>query len=107
MAKQGQHKNDAHDQTKSKGPNNPSKSVTITTGSYNSYKRQETYEQQARTRQDAHVQAQADRNDWNEDTRDKPTIEGGPRARTGDLSRSGRAHGSGSDSNASTKTRGH
>jgi hypothetical protein len=104
MAKQGQHKNDAHDQTKSKGPNNPSKSVTITTGSH---KKQETYREQAFAHQDAHAQPQADRNDWNEDTRDKPTIEGSPRARTGDLSRSGRAHGSGSDSNASTKTRGH
>jgi hypothetical protein len=33
MAKQGQHKGDSHDQTKSKGHNNPSKSQTITTGS--------------------------------------------------------------------------
>jgi hypothetical protein len=40
VAKEGQHKNDAHDQTKSKGHHNPSKSVTITAGSY---KKQETY----------------------------------------------------------------
>ena len=44
MAKQGQHKNDANDNTKSKGHNNPDKSVTITTGPP---KKQETYEQQA------------------------------------------------------------
>jgi hypothetical protein len=33
MAKQGQHNNDHNDQDKSKGPNNPSKSVEVTTGS--------------------------------------------------------------------------
>ena len=32
MAKQGQHENDGSDNTKSKGHNNPDKSVTITTG---------------------------------------------------------------------------
>jgi hypothetical protein len=104
MAKQGQHQNDSHDKTKSRGPNNPSKSVTITTGSY---KKAETYAKQAAERKDPHKQPQADKNEWNEDTREKPTIEGSPRARTGDLSRSGRAHGSGSDSNASSKTRGY
>ncbi len=34
VAKQGQHNNDAHGYDKSKGPNNPSKSVTITSGTY-------------------------------------------------------------------------
>ena len=34
MAKQGQHRNDAHDSAKSKGPNKPKKSATITTGTY-------------------------------------------------------------------------
>ena len=104
MAKQGQHQNDQHDYDKSKGPNNPSRSVTITTGTY---KKKETYAKQAAQRKDPHKQPQAAKNEWNEDTRDKPTIEGSPRARTGDLSVSGRAHGSGSDSNASKSTRGH
>ncbi len=53
MAKQGQHNNDAHDYDKSKGPNNPSKSVTITTGTY---KKKETYAKQAAQRQDPHKQ---------------------------------------------------
>ena len=103
MAKQGQHRNDAHDPAKSKGNNNPSKSVTIVTGTP---KKQETYEAQARAGEDPGKQAQAKKNEWNEDTRDKPTIEGSPRARSGDISVSGRANGSGSDSNASNKTRG-
>ena len=104
MAKKGQHHNDAHDYAKSKGPNNPAKSVTITTGSY---KKRETYRRQALAHQDTSPQPQAAKNEWNEDTRDKPTIEGSPRARIGDLSHSGRAHGSGSDSNASKRTRGY
>jgi len=103
MAKQGQHQNDANDKTKSKGHNNPDKSTTITTGSY---KKPETYAKQARAHQDPGKQPQAAKNDWNEDTRDQVTIEDSPRARSGDLSRSGRAHGSGSDSNASKDTSG-
>jgi hypothetical protein len=103
MAKQGQHHNDAHDYAKSKGNNNPDKSVTITTGTP---KKQESYEQDAFAHKDPHKPAQAKKNDWNEDTRDKPSIEGSPRARSGDLSMSGRAQSSGSDSNASNKTRG-
>jgi hypothetical protein len=98
MAKQGQHKNDSHDQTKSKGHNNPSKSQTITTGSY---KKQETYRRQAAEHEDPHREPQAAKNDWNEDTRDQPTISGSTRDRD---PRSGR---SGSDSNASAGTRGH
>jgi hypothetical protein len=98
MAKQGQHKNDAHDQSKSKGHNNPSESVTITTGSY---KKQETYRKQAGEHKDTARQAQSDKNEWNEDTRDKPTSAGSTRARH---PRSGR---SGSDSDASSETRGH
>jgi len=104
MAKQGQHKHDAHDQTKSKGHNNPAKSMTITAGTP---KKKETYAEQAREHKDPGKQAQAARNDWNEDTRDKPSIEGSPRARSGDLSMSGRADSSGSDSNASKSSRGH
>jgi hypothetical protein len=75
--------------------------MTITTGSP---KKRETYEQQAREGKDPGRQAQAAKNDWNEDTRDKPTITGSPRARESDLSISGR---SGSDSNTSRRTRGH
>ena len=98
MAKQGQHENDSDDQRKTKGHNNPSKSQTITTGSY---KKQETYAKRAREGKDPEPQAQAARIDWNEDTRDKPTIEGATRARE---VRSGR---SGSDSNAGAGSRGH
>ncbi|MEO8285424.1 MAG: hypothetical protein ABI670_03195 [Chloroflexota bacterium] len=100
MPKQGQHNNDAHDYDKSKGPNKPDKSVTITTGTP---KKQETYREQAAQHMDTGKQAQASRNEWNEDTRDKPTIEDSPRARDSDIS-SGR---SGSDSNESKSTQGH
>ena len=95
MAKQGQHKNDGSDNTKSKGHNNPDKSVTVTSGSY---KKQETHEEQAREHQATNKQAQAARNDWNEDTRDKPSIEGAPRDRNADDGDDSRR--SGSESNA-------
>jgi hypothetical protein len=97
MAKQGQHENDANDPRKSKGHNHPGRSQTITTGSV---KKQETYRKQAALHQDQGRPAQAAKNEWNEDTRDKPSIEGSTRARN---PRSGR---SGSDSNASRRTRG-
>ena len=106
MAKQGQHHNSAADgakprgHEKSKGRNNPSRSQTITTGTY---KKPETYARQAAEHKDPHKQPQAAENPWNEDIRDKVTIEGSTRARDSDLS-SGR---SGSDSNAGRKTRGH
>ncbi len=99
MPKDGQHNDDAHDYDNSKGPNNPDKSVDVTTGTP---KKQETYARQAAERNDPAQQAQADRNKWNEDTRNKPTIEDSPRARESDIG-SGR---SGSDSNASKGTRG-
>jgi hypothetical protein len=100
MAKQGQHNDDSHDYDKSKGPNKPDKSVTITTGSY---KKPETYQEQAAEHRANNRQAQAAGNEWNEDTRDEPTIEDSPRARESDIG-SGR---SGSDSNASKGTQGH
>jgi hypothetical protein len=100
MPKDGQHNNDAHDYDKSKGPNNPDKSVTVTTGTP---KKQETYQEQAAEGRATNRQAQAARNEWNEDTRDKPTIEDSPRARDSDISE----NESGSDSNASKGTRGH
>jgi len=99
MAKQGQHQHDQHDPDKSKGNNNPSKSMTITTGTP---KKKETYAEQARQHQDPGKQAQAAKNTWNEDTRDKPSIEDSTRARDSDIS-SGR---SSSDSNASRGTKG-
>ena len=83
MAKQGQHNNDAHDYDKSKGPNNPSKSVTIVTGTY---KKKETYAKQVVAGKDPDNQARAAKNEWNPDTRDKPSIEGSARARKGSLS---------------------
>jgi hypothetical protein len=64
-------------------------------------KKQETYRKQAGQHKDTARDAQSDKNEWNEDTRDKPTIEGSTRARH---PRSGR---SGSGSNASSGTRGH
>lgn len=95
MAKQGQHKADSHDGRKSPGRNNPSQSMTITTGSY---KKQETYEQQARERRNTDPEPQAAEPHWQPDTREPGP---GTRARH---PRSGR---SGSDSNASSGSRGH
>lgn len=92
MAKQGQHHDDAHDYDASKGPNKPSQSNTIVTGTY---KKQETYRKQAAEHKDPGKQAQATKNEWNEDTRDKPTNTGSVRARDSDIT-SGR---SGSESN--------
>ena len=100
MSKQGQHKGDAFDQTKSKGHNKPEQSQTIVTGSY---KKPETYAKQAHEGKPTNTPAQAARNEWNEDTRDQSTIEDSPRARDSDIT-GGR---SGSDSNASRRTRGH
>jgi hypothetical protein len=97
MAKQGQHKRDANDPRISKGPNNPDKSVTITTGSY---KKKETTRQQHARHEDADQLPQRDKNEWQPDTRAEPTTEGSTRAYH---PRSGR---SGSDSNADTSTRG-
>jgi len=100
MPKRGQHQDHAADgakprgQEKSKGHNNPSQSQTITTGTY---KKQETYAQNAREGKNPEPHApQSMDNHWNEDVRDKPTIEDSPRARDSDIG-SGR---SGSDSNA-------
>jgi hypothetical protein len=106
MAKQGQHKRDHHDPRVSKGPNNPDKSVEITTGSY---KKPETYERQQHEGKDPHKAGQHDKNEWNEDTRKFPNHQGATRAREirGDRE-GGRLHSgrSGSDSNADSGTRG-
>jgi hypothetical protein len=82
MAKQGQHHGDARDSDKSRGPDRPSKSVTITTGTY---KKPETYTKQALAGEDPAAPAQAAKRRWNPDTRDKPTIEGSTRARKGSV----------------------
>lgn len=94
MPKRGQHQNDENNRDKSKGNNNPSKSVTVTTGTY---KKPEAYAEQARQHKATNKQAQAAKNDWNDDTRDKPSIANSPRARDSDIT-GGR---SGSDSNLS------
>ena len=73
--------------------------MTVTTGTP---KKQETYQQQAAEGKDTDPQPQAARNEWNEDTRDKPSNEDSTRARDSDIG-SGR---SGSDSNASKGTQG-
>ncbi|MEA2642130.1 MAG: hypothetical protein QOF51_3524 [Chloroflexota bacterium] len=86
MAKQGRHEHDANDPRISKGPNNPSQSQIITTGSY---KKQETYKRQAAEHKDVARPAQAAKNEWNPDTRDKPTIAGATRARRIRSGRSG------------------
>lgn len=107
MPKRGQHKDDAINPSKpkghekSRGHNKPGESQTITTGTY---KKQETYEQQAYNHEDPGKLPQTAYNPWNADTRDKPTIEGSVRARESSVSTSGR---SGSESNRSRKTRGH
>jgi hypothetical protein len=98
MAKQGQHKRDANDPRISKGPNNPDKSVTITTGSY---KKRATAREQIARREASDKPARADTNEWREDTRAEPTSADSTRAYE---TRSGR---SGSDSNADTRSRGH
>jgi hypothetical protein len=95
MAKQGQHKNDAHDPRKSAGRNNPKESMTITTGSY---KKPETYEQQARERRDTDPQPQAAKPHWDPDSREPSQ---GTRYPGAERRRSG------SDSNADSGTRGH
>jgi len=77
MAKQGQHKNDSFDQTKSHGHNHPDRSQTITTGSP---KKQETIERDAREHRDPYRQAQADRNEWHSERADPPSRRDQPRS---------------------------
>lgn len=94
MAKQGQHQHDGSGQAS--GRNEPRKSVDITAGTP---KKQETYEAQARERRDTDPEPQRSRP--GPPSRDHRPVESGTRARR---VRSGR---SGSDSNASSSTRGH
>ena len=103
MAKKGQHKNDDINPSKpkghekSRGHNNPDKSVTITTGSY---KKPETNVKQQLEHKDPYAPAQNAKNDWTEDMRRGPDLHGATRARDTRLGRSG------SDSNASRRSRG-
>jgi hypothetical protein len=109
MAKSGQHHNSGLNSSnprgheKSRGRNHPDRSQEITTGSY---KKPETYSQQAREHSSATSDSApraANREAWNADIRDEPTNFGSTRARDESL-HSGR---SGSDSNADTGSRGH
>jgi hypothetical protein len=104
MAKAGQHDNDGLDSAKprghekSQGRNKPDQSEPIATGSY---KKPETYRQQAAEHSGNtgdRGQGRSNINPWNEDIRDYPdTTSNSPRARDSDL-----GHGrSGSDSNQS------
>ena len=107
MAKHGQHHNDADNPSKprghekSRGHNHPDRSQRITT---ENYKKPETYRKQAFAHKDPYkTPPERPFDPWNDDIRESPSIENSPRARDSDIS-SGR---SGSDSNASSKTRGH
>lgn len=95
MAKQGQHKHDINDQRISKGHNNPHLSQPLTAGPY---KKPETYRKQAAEHKATNKPAQMGRNEWKDDTREQP----GGKAR-----KRPRPTRSGSDSNASSSTRGH
>src|SRR5438309_11701184 len=101
MAKAGQHHNDGLSPSKprgheqSRGRNHPDRSQEINTGSY---KKPETYQQQAREHSSNTGDGQAQRANarpWNDDIRERPdTTAGSPRAREADIT-GGR---SGSDS---------
>ncbi len=101
MAKQGQHKHDRHDHRlmPATGHNKPRKSTSITTGTY---KRRDTYAEQAYEHEDPAKQAQQSRSERDTDTRHFVTHEADSRARERD-----RRRRSGSDSNADTATRGY
>jgi len=99
MSKQGQHNHDSRDSDKSRGHNNPSQSQPITAGTP---KKKETYAERARQHQHPEPVAQHQSNDWNPDTRDKPSNAGSTRARDSDLA----GQRNGSDSNADRGSRG-
>ncbi len=94
MAKQGQHHGDSRDSDISRGPNNPNKSITITTGTY----KKSTNRRQAAEHHATNRQPQEATPEWIEDTHRRSL---GTRIRP---PRSGR---SGSDSNTDSGTRGH
>jgi hypothetical protein len=94
MAKQGQHKHDGNDPRVSRGHNNPEKSTPITTGTP---KKQETYEAQAREHLNTNPQPQDQRNEWHLHT--PKNLSAADRESTHKRS--------GSDSDASTSSRGY
>ena len=106
MAKAGQHENDGLDSAKprghehARGRNKPEQSEPITTGSY---KKKETYRQQAAEHSGNtgdQGRGKSNINPWNEDIRDYPdTTSNSPRARDSDL-------GGGSNSKPSGRTKG-
>ena len=92
MAKQGQHQHDARDKDRSRGHNNPAKSVTITA---DTPKKKETYAAQAREHRNPAPRAQAARNGWQQEPhaeqRDEGTRDHNPHAgRSGSDSNGGR-----------------
>src|SRR5438093_11606841 len=97
MSKKGQHNNDAFDPDKARGPNKPDQSMVITTGSY---KKPETYREQAIHHQATDRPGQNDKNEWKPDTREKP-----PGRRSTRASHARPHRRSGSDSNASRRGR--
>ena len=99
MAKQGQHHNDINDESISTSRNNPSKSQVITTGTY---KKRATYKKQAALHQDPGKRAQAAKPIAHPDARELLTHEANSQERALD-----RTTRSGSDSDASSGTRGH
>jgi hypothetical protein len=90
VAKQGQHNNDFNDPDKARGPNKHEESMIITTGSY---KKPETYREQAIHHQATDRPGQCDKNEWKTDMRE-------PREFPSRASHARRHHRSGSDSNA-------
>lgn len=98
MAKQGQHKNDDFDQTKSRSRNNPGNSVNMTPGTY---KKQETYHKQAGEHKDAGKTGITPLKQPDHDTHSGLTHEADSRARAMD-----RTERSGSESSAGSDTGG-
>ena len=92
MAKQGMHKDDSRDQRKSRGPNKPSESVTITTGTP---KKKETFTAQAREHKATNKQPQAAKNEWKPDTREPGKEDKQSRQRRPNAERSGSDSGAG------------
>jgi hypothetical protein len=90
MAKRGQHNHDVNDPDKARGPNKHDESMVITTGSY---KKPETYREQAIHHQATDRPGQLDKNEWKADTREAPDV-------PSRASHARRPHRSGSDSNA-------
>jgi hypothetical protein len=79
MAKQGQHRNDAFDPRKSPGHNHPDRGQTITTGTPKS---QESIEEDVREHRDPYRPAQAAKNEWRPDRKERSSHDEAARARS-------------------------